>query len=426
MAKRKVLSALCLILVGVLVFAGGQKESGESAEGEVVEITWLQWWVNEWGPDTHAALIDEFESLHPNISVTVVDVPWPDMATKLKADASGGGNKYDVLGMEIDWISGLVNMGYLEDLDPWLEKDKEFSDTLITSANMVYQGDVRGLALYLAPYQFAYNVDAYKELGIDVPTNWDEFVQAMKEIKQKGKYGISMTLQSGDFVANRYFAFKFAQLGGQYIDKNGKIAINSPAGIATFDFWKDFYAMDLHAPGSMNEDQSTSLELLATEKVLSIIDGPFILTKALQINPDIKLAYAPAWTDKTGGYGFNTSGISMNANTKHKDEAWELIKFMLSKKVSEKMTKTVSLPWATESGLAVLNNSDDPMLKYVPDFLNQDPEHTIAFPCLPDAERLVDELKLAFQEVLAGNTDSKTALDAVAAEWQKTIDEAGQ
>src|SRR5439155_7912689 len=44
------------------------------------EIKWLQWWVNEWGPDNHASLITGFEKENPDIKVTVVDSPYPQMA----------------------------------------------------------------------------------------------------------------------------------------------------------------------------------------------------------------------------------------------------------------------------------------------------------------------------------------------------------
>lgn len=420
------MKSICKIIAVavVLTFAFGSNFSALAADKKVVEITWLQWWVNEWGEDNHAQLIKEFEKLNPGIKVKVVDVPWPDMATKLKADATGLNPKYDVLGMEIDWIASLTNLGYLEDLDSWIEKDKQFQEQMTPNTPLAYNGKIKYLALYLAPYQFVYNVDAFKKQNIAPPKNWAEFEAAMEKIKKSGKYGMSMTLQSADFVVNRYFAFKLAQLGGTWFDENGKVAINSPEAVAVLNYWKDFYAKNLVAPGSMSENQSTSLELLATEQVLSIIDGPFILTKAKQINPDINLAYAPPWKDKTGGYAFNTSGLAMNAKSKNKEAAWKLISFMFSKGVAKKMTNLTSLPWATKAGLEALDGSSDPILKVIPGLFGQDPKNNLSYPCLPDSERLMEELKSAFQLVLAGKADAKTELDKVAASWQKTIDSA--
>src|SRR6266851_4696976 len=90
-----------------------------AATGQPVELKWLQWWVTEWGADTHHQLIADFEAAHPNIKVTVTDVPWPDMPPKLQA-AAAGKEVYDVFGTEGSWISSLVKQNYAEDLGPWL------------------------------------------------------------------------------------------------------------------------------------------------------------------------------------------------------------------------------------------------------------------------------------------------------------------
>ena len=123
--SRYLMFAVILMLVAILsACVAQQPASGEAAapadamEDEVVEITWLQWWVNEWGPDNHGKLIADFEALHPNIKVTVVDVPWPEMAGKLQAAAAGGSESYDLFGTESTWIAGLTKQGFIEDSWP--------------------------------------------------------------------------------------------------------------------------------------------------------------------------------------------------------------------------------------------------------------------------------------------------------------------
>jgi ABC-type glycerol-3-phosphate transport system substrate-binding protein len=394
----------------------------EAAPEEVVELRWLQWWVNEWGPENHAALIDEFEKMHPNIKVTVVDVPWPDMAGKLNA-AAAGGETYDVFGTESTWIAGLKKQGFVENLDPWLEKSPEFANSLASTAPLKLQGETRGLCLYLIPYQFAYNVDVFEEKGLEPPSDWDEFVAVLEALRDESTntYGMSMPLQDGGFIMTRYFAFRLAQEGGQWFDDEGNVAFNSPEGVATLEWWKDFYDKGLVVPGSMGEDQATMLEFVASGQVPTVIDGPFIWTKAKQIDPDIKIAYAPAWKAKTGGYAWACSGVGMSAKSEHKEEAWEFLKYLYSDDVAVKMTQTVSLPWATKAALASLEGSEDPLLRYVPEFANQDPDANVLFPVLPEAGALVDAFKLAFVETLSGEKDAQTALDEAAAFWEETL-----
>ena len=402
--------------------AAPEKAEEEAAPEEVVEITWLQWWVNEWGPENHAAIIEGFEAAHPNIKVTVIDVPYPDMAGKLNA-AAAGGESYDIFGTESTWLAGLKKQGFVENLDPWLQGLPEFADSLVSTTPMKLQGDTRGMCLYLIPYQFAYNVDVFEEKGLEPPTDWDEFITVLEALRDESTntYGMSMPLQDGGFIMTRYFAFRLAQEGGQWFDEEGNVAFNSPEGVAALQWWKDFYDMGLVVPGSMGEDQATMLEFVASGQVPAVIDGPFIWTKAKQIDPDIKIAYAPAWKAKAGGYAWACSGVGMSAKSEHKEAAWEFLKYLYSDDVAVKMTETVSLPWATKAALASLEGSEDPLLRYVPDFANQDPDSNVLFPVLPEASALVDSFKLAFVQTLSGEKDAQTALDEAAAFWEETL-----
>jgi ABC-type glycerol-3-phosphate transport system substrate-binding protein len=385
----------------------------------VVEIKWLQWWVNEWGPANHEKLIADFEKDHPNIKVKVIDVSWPQMAGKLQAAAAGGGETYDLIGTESSWISGLVKQGFMENLDPWLKKDPVFASNLTKTTPMKFLGKTRGLCLYLIPYHFAYNVDTFNEKGLKPPTNWDEFVQVLEKLRDKsaGKYGMSLTLGNAGFLMTRYFGFRLAQEGGQWLDKDGNVAFNSPQGVAALQWWKDLYDKGLVVPGSFGEDQSMMLEFVASGQVPTIIG-----TKAKQYDPNIKLAYAPAWRAKTGGYHWACSGVGIAANSPHKKEAWEFLRYLYSDDVSVNMTKKVSLVWATRAAVASLDVSDDPMLKQIPSFANQDPEHNVLWPALPENTTLRNAFAMSFNQALAGKMDPKTALDKAAAIWQRELD----
>lgn len=398
-----------------------------AASGGKVEIKWLEWWVNEWGPDNHKKLIADFQTANPNITVTVVDVSYPQMSDKLTAAAAASDATYDLFGTEGSWIPNMAKLGYVADLGPILKSDATFAKSLTPTTVWSYLGKTLGLALYLIPYHFAYNVDIFDKKGLKPPTNWDEFIKIEQSLldKANNSYGMSMPLKDAGFTSSRYFSFRLAQEGGQRFDASGNVIFNSPQGVAALDWWKNFYGMNLVVPDAMGEDQTQMLEYVATEKVPTIIDGPFIWTKAKQMNKTIKLAYAPPWKAKTGGYAWASSGMGMSSKSKNPDQATTFLKYLYSDQVSTNMTKVVSLPWATNAGMASLKGSDDPILKYIPDFANQDSEHNVnALTIVPDATNLSAAFLLAFQNVLTGKQDSKTALDGAAAIWQKAIDSA--
>lgn len=422
MRTRSVLASATLVaFISILTF----NVAPYASAGPQVGIKWLEWWVNEWGPSNHAKLISDFEKANPSIKVTVVDTQYPQMAGKLNAAAAGGEN-YDVFGTEGSWLSGINKLGYVENLDPWLAKDKAFADSLTSVTPLRLNGKTLALALYLIPYQFAYNVDSFSKAQLKPPTSWDEFVQVEQRLRDKaaGKYGMSMPLSDGGFILTRYFGFRLAQEGGRLFDDNGKVVFNSPQGVAALKWWKDFYSKGLVVPGSLGENQTQMLEFLASGQVTTIIDGPFIWSKAKQIDPNIKLAYAPAWRARSGGYFWGTSGIGMSAKSPNKEAAWRFIQYLYSTDASINMTKTISLPWATKAAMNSLKGSSDPMLTHIPEFANQDPGHNLLEPVLPEAGKLLDALKISFQDAVTGKKDPQQALNEAAAVWQAELDKA--
>jgi multiple sugar transport system substrate-binding protein len=389
----------------------------------LTEIRWLQWWVNEWGPDNHASLIAGFEKENPDVKVTVIDSPYPQMAGKLNAAAAAGDGSYDLFGVEASWISGLLRLGYIEKLDPWLARDRAFADSLVETAQRRLAGGTYSLCLYMIPYHFAYNVDALGRKGLQPPRSWDEFVAVLRTLRDKSqnRYGMSMPLSDAGFIMTRYLGYRLAQEGGRWIDADGRAVFNSPEGVAALTFWKDLYAMDLVVPGSLGENQTQMLEYLAAGQVDTTIDGPFIWTKAKQVNPNIRIAYAPPWKLKTGGYQWSCSGLGLNAKSQNKEAAWRFMRYLYSRPASVQMTKTISLPWATKAAMASLAGSADPILRYVPDFASQDTKNNLVFPVLPEASKLLDAVKTAFQDGVTGKKNPKAALDEAAAVWQAEL-----
>ena len=411
------------VLLAVATILSLSVSTFATAATSQTEIKWMEWWVNEWGPNNFQALMDGFAKANPSIKVTVVDTPYPEMPTKLNAAAAAGEN-YDVFGTEGSWLPGLKKLGYVENLDPWLAKDKAFAQTLLPTTLRKVNGDTLSFCLYLIPYQFAYNVDVFQKAHLTPPTNWDQFIQTEKALHTSSShYGMSLTFGDGGFTATRYFAFRLAQEGGQFLDKNGKITLNSEAGVRAVTWWKNFYNMNLAVPGSFGEDQTRMLEYIGSGQVDSIIDGPFIWTKAKQIDPNIKLAYAPPWRARTGGYAWGCSGVAMSAKSPNKEAAWQFVKYLYSQPASLMMTKAVSLPWADKFSMDSLNGSTDPMLRYAGQMANQDPGANVTLPVLPATGGLYDSFKGDWQDMMAGKETPQQGLNKIAAAWQAAIDQ---
>jgi len=396
------------------------------AQAEPVEITFIEHFAAEWGLDTVNELVTKFNDTHPNIRVKLVDSPNTELIAKLEAAATSKSDSYDVFTALLPNISSLVKQAAVEDLDPWLEKDAEFTDSLLSITPLKLLGDTRALCFTVQPYHVLYNTEILAEKGLNPPSSWDEFVQLEQTLRNPatGDYGISLAASQSNYITIRLFGTYLAQQGGRYLDDEGNVAFNSPEGVAAFEFWKDFIEKDLVVPGYLSEGETTSIGYLASGKIATVLNGPWVVSTAKQTNPNLKLAYAPAFENKTGGMVVACTALGMSANSKHKEEAWEFMKYLYSEPVAVKVTEKASIPLASKAAVASMKTSDDLVLQRIPELMEKDPEYNITYPILPNMTKCIDALKQAFQETVTGKKDAQVALDEAAAVWQKELDAA--
>jgi multiple sugar transport system substrate-binding protein len=419
--KRYTLIALIVVLGLALVLP-----ATTSARQDKVTLHWLEWWSAESDITAIDELVTQFEAEHPNIKIERTAVPWGNMYENLVTSAQSPEAMYDIVGMEWIWMTGLDKLGLFEDLRPWIEQaPADWQAQRVPGTAVEWAGQVEMIYWYIFPYSLAYNIDMLAAAGVEPPTNWDEFVAAATALRdeEKGVYGFSMSMGQNNSAVYFYLAGLLQQLGGSFLDADGNPNFNSPEGVKAMEMWKEFYDAGLAVPGSLAETHTDTREYFATGKIAMIWDGPFIGSIARQVNPDIKVAYAPAWWNVTGGYVWAGSGLAMAQNSKHKEEAWEFLQFMLSSDAALKLTPAMGYPYACNVVFDdVLPNSDDPILREIPAMLTQDPEHNYFTQPIPEYETTHDALMLAEQEILAGDKPAQEALDEAAAVWQEEID----
>ena len=400
---------------------------GAEAAPEIVEITFLHVWGEEWQAPIWADIIAEFEAANPNIKVNLSHVPYTESGAKMRAAALANDASFDVLPMGPEFIASLVDVGYLEDLNPWLEAEPDFADSLAPEASMKFQDVTRALGIYIFPFHLLYNVDLFAEKGLEPPTSWDEFRTAAEALRdeEQGIYGYMATMSFAEVLTTRMFLYRLAQLGGRLFDEEGNVAFDSPEGLETIRWWKEFWDDDLISPDSLTMPWPGIMELMAAGRLGMFTDGPFTATYLKGLNPDINIAYAPPWRDETGGIVWNVTGIAMSAMSENKEEAWEFMKFLYSDEIAQRLTDEImGAPVPTKAVMASLRESDNPVMREVPDLFAQDPDYNIQQPVLPNMEKLVDAVLVAFHEVMLDENDPESALKEMAEIWQEEIDAA--
>lgn len=216
----------------------GVEEPGEPAAGEPVTLVFWSMW-NE--PEPQALVIqkwiDEFEAQNPNIKIEAV---WNGRENQTKArTALAGGTVIDLVDQDADQIAGgMMSEGLGYPLDEFLsqtalDEDVPISDVFYPGLLDVFKMDGK---TYLWPYidnpvMWWYNKDIFEEVGVAVPTTWDEFLEVGQKIKDAG---YAVIAAEGDVFDYNMFIYNY------YLSRwKGKGFLLSVIEDKTGEMWKD-------------------------------------------------------------------------------------------------------------------------------------------------------------------------------------------
>ncbi|HUW13135.1 MAG TPA: extracellular solute-binding protein, partial [Anaerolineae bacterium] len=150
---------------------------------------------NHWSKETDAHyegmnwLYKEFPAQYPDI--TIENVLNPDSAEshkKILADCAAGDCPDVIHGPE----PSMWESGYLLDLTSYIEDDPAWKEVLISNTLYSTDGHVWALNGEFSPMPTIWNTRILESAGVgDIPTTWDELVDACDKIKASGKLATS-------------------------------------------------------------------------------------------------------------------------------------------------------------------------------------------------------------------------------------------
>lgn len=136
-------------------------------------------------------LIAEFEA--SNKGITVKQTSVPDALTVLQSRLAKG-DVPDVIGLNVSNLNDIATSGLLKDLTGTAAADavdnqgaQEYADKLGV------EGSTVAVPWAVNAQVVLYDVDQFAQLGLTVPTTWDEFVATAQAVKDAGKEPFTFT-----------------------------------------------------------------------------------------------------------------------------------------------------------------------------------------------------------------------------------------
>lgn len=311
--------------------AGNSSASGDSAgtdSGKQVELQFLQY--KPEARETFDKLIAKFEEKYPNIKI-VQDNP-PDASTVLKTKVAAG-EVPDIIANGGDNVfASLAQSDVLADFTGAPELS-EVQGAFVDILKQIAETD----KVYAIPYGvnangIIYNKKEFQDLGLAVPTTWDEFVAVCQKIKDAGKLPFYFTFKDSWTTLPAFNAF------GASTQEDGFFA-KRKAGQTTFGTgykeaaqrYLEFIAFG--QKDNFGQGYNDGNVAFANGKSVMYAQGVWAIPEIKKANPNIELGVFPYPVTNDKSKNKLVSGVdqllTMSKTTKHPDEAKAFIDFLL-------------------------------------------------------------------------------------------------
>ncbi len=342
-----IILSVALINMTLLTACTSEDSTPTGSSDKKVQLVY-QDWRTDWFPPMTQKMLGEFHATHPNIQVFYIPDP-ENYQDEVMADFQAG-TAPDVFQGCCTHFPAWAQMGYTLDLSPYVKTDLDQSiiddwDEAQYKAFFTSDGKQFGLPKYHGALALYYNKDVFDEYGVEYPDEtWDhdDYLDAMKllthdtdEDGQTDLWGSMMDI-SWDRVQVRVNAW-----GGHLVDPDDPTrslmceteAMNAMEWIRA-RMWDDrVMASALDVQGLSTRNAFLSGQLAMVE------DGSWAL-KDILTGADFRIGVAPLPAGPAGRATLaTTDGFGIYAGTSHPEEAWELVKFLISKDYGRAMAQ---------------------------------------------------------------------------------------
>ncbi|HHY45808.1 MAG TPA: sugar ABC transporter substrate-binding protein [Firmicutes bacterium] len=450
MQRRLVSLVAATVLVSLIVVAGtgltSEAFKWDKYAGQTITVMLTQTPLS----DGLRPLLSEFTK-KTGIKVNYLVLAEAQYWNKLQIDLSSGAGEYDVFmsGPSFQWQWSLA--GWIEPLDSYLsDKTKTSPDFDLAdfypafldanrwngkSGGGLGEGKLWGMPVNTETTLLSYRKDVLAKYGLKPPSNWYEWAECARAVKEKSNgeyYGVVQRGAKDITSIQAGFISSLFTYGGKDFEKDLEPAMNSPKAKEFTRIWIDTIkaAGPPDWPSTMWYDEA---QKFASGKYAMVVDGDnFVAMYEDPAKSKVagKLGYAPIPKGPDGAIRSNiwTWGFAMNAKSRHKDAAWMFIQWASSKDTMARVTTAGSWPtrrsvWESDKLKALANWDNGNFYKVI----TSNYEKYAAWRPTPMTElpAVWDRWIMALHEIYFGQKSVDKALDDAAHDINQILIKAG-
>jgi multiple sugar transport system substrate-binding protein len=285
--------------------------------------------------ETDAALkiIEEFNRQSNSVTVKYQELPYDEgeRYNQIKRWLSSGDSSVDIFDINMTWCAEFAQNGYVKELDGYInDRNIDLQDYNRAVVNGCRYGD----NLWAMPRIIYTGLFFYRRDIVDTPpAHWDDFISSAKWYNGENgtKYGYVFSGKMTQSLVNEAMEFIYSY-GGEIIDGDGNIAVNSPESVNGLNKFYEIYN------GSFVPD--IEYKMTEIDACISFLNGESVYMRnipsawsVLNTREDSKVvgkfAIAPLPAGSAGSFSVLSGyGSVINAKSANQDAAWEFIEYI--------------------------------------------------------------------------------------------------
>lgn len=405
-----------------------QSTASEHSNEEKITLRYMTWNTTEVTlQGAYERFKTEYESLHPNITIEYVDIPYGNMVQQAFTYAAAD-DLPDIVEMSTPFIATFITSNILQPLDGLI--DQELLDDLqpVTLSEVTYNNQIMAMPRIIIPQVLYYNKTLFEKAGLDPnmpPQTYDEMLEYAREIAKlktdsgENIYGLGEGLaqqsNNGLFSMRNFIGF-----GCDFELVDGALTVDEAAGISTLEYYRTLVKENLCPEGALPKDLRN---LFATGRLGMYFDvsNQSATLNAIAPNGDAfeeeyGKAVVPVNANGVSNTTSNTASIGISATTPHAKEAAEFIEWLMSKEAYQIYFDENNTVMTTRISL-----SDDPLFTEGKDGAVLTQQYPDGMVTLPPAQSYMEQFYVELTKAISAATQTDDSPASIVASLNESI-----
>ena len=387
-----------LMSVGLACSMLGGAVHAEEASGDV---TIWYYWETEGHQKALNHIIEEFNGSQDGITVEAKYVPFADFKKQLSIGASAD-ELPDLVILDNPDHAAYAAMGIFADITDKFDVSNYYEGP-VNSCTL--DGKLYGVPFGSNDLVLFYNEDMLKEAGCEVPTTWDELLEAAKATTTDTVSGFAHCALQNEEGTFNFLPWVWSTGATSY-------EINSEGGIKALTFEKELVDSGAMTKEAINWTQGDTMHQFIAGNLAMMINGTWQIPTMREEVPDLNWNVAPIPQDQEQASGLGGENYAVIAGG-NEDAAVKFLEFATTPETCLYMMNAMGYISADSTIAENQFEGDDVYQVFVDEM-----QYAHARGPLPEWPSISDAISLAFNKVITGESSPEDA----AAEAQATID----